>query len=455
MGNFKWQVGDCGCGCKTFCEKDVLVTSPCVLARGIKKEDVEYVVSEWGKKYPTLIARIRYPSCEQEVLKCITAIKDENSEERISQVMIQSVPVSDSKPVIKTLESGPREVFDKLDDITSLDDDGYAVFLCNNSLSSVKHGVLTFSSANDIEDISDPRVTVSTPTVEKIIANETSFITDNLLEVGYRVYLTIKIEAKAELAFKNKSPSFYGIQSSSGTTTKYFSSGLTYYALTPPNDAFTSIFKPGVIGNGGTLTFTSNTGHLKASGHHKAHFRLLNKAVNQNGLLVGIYYHGFYIPENEAVRFYYIEDEYGYVIKIWIAYLMHDDWGYDINSSLIASDVDELPDYVDGFLVLNQTTNVFYQGSTTNIYYISFGRSPERMKKEDCDVVYSLDDIDDFIDVLKQDMTTIMNERLTEEMLDLSVGLSADYQTPCSEMFLVEKSATSSKSNLLLFCQEK
>lgn len=54
MANFKWQVGDCGCGCVKYpCGKDSIFTVPsCVAGINLTLEEARFVDSAWKTYYP-------------------------------------------------------------------------------------------------------------------------------------------------------------------------------------------------------------------------------------------------------------------------------------------------------------------------------------------------------------------------------------------------------------------
>ena len=76
MGNFKWQVGDCGCGCVKYpCGKDSIFAVPaCIAGINLTIEESRFVDSAWKTYYPQykMMPIVCFPvfaGCEVEWIK--------------------------------------------------------------------------------------------------------------------------------------------------------------------------------------------------------------------------------------------------------------------------------------------------------------------------------------------------------------------------------------------------
>lgn len=453
MANFRWQVGGCGCDCKEFCETDVLSELPCVIGRGLNKSDVVSAINAWGNKYSNLSAYVLYPSCDEDVLGCIVAIN--NSSDNVFQnVYVPSIAVSDQQPVIQTITATKNTVAGQLDSIAPINPSGYIVYLCSAGTRRNLSGVLSFSDANGINDVSDSRVSVQ---FANIIC--TKNVKENLNEDDRfwanpcTVSLEFNVGAAITFSFQNKSPSFCYRYSVSGSL-RYEYSKVSYYVFNSPNPRFATLYPPGVSEYVMDCTYTSPSSRLTVSANVNVTPSIMKPTK------VGCI---FYFQESEARRYFYAKANTQYY-KLWVMTLQDiiSGTGNIGNScSIDSSDISEVPLYVNASISVQSTVEATYNGLSSWRYITSIGatligdqtRFNEYSANNPVDTVYTYETYDAFANEVANEIEFLISEADAKSFVLTSI--SAEYRLPCSLLYAIESRSSGTTPRIYPECMEK
>lgn len=453
MANFRWQVGECGCDCKEFCETDALSELPCVIGRGLNKSDVVSAINAWGNKYSNLSAYVLYPSCDEDVLGCIVAIN--NSSGVVYQnVYNQSLAVSDQQPVIKTITATKNTVAGQLDSITPISPSGYIVYLCSAGTRRSLTGVIAFSDANGINDVSDNRVSVQFANIICTKTEKENLEPDDLFWVSpCTVSLEFNIGAATTFSFKSLSPSFCYRYAVSGSL-RYEYSKVSYYVFKSPNPGFATLYPPGVSEYVTDCTYTSPSSRLTVSARVNVNTSVMKPTK------VGCI---FYFQESEARRYFYAKAGAQYY-KLWVMTL--EDIAYGTGNisnscSIDSSDISEVPLYTNASISVQSTVEATYDGLSSWRYIATIGatlignqtRFDEYSASNPVDTVYTYVTYDAFTSEVANEIEFLVSEVDAKSFVSTSV--SAEYRLPCSLLYAIESRVSGTTPRIYPECMEK
>lgn len=453
MANFRWQVGECGCDCKEFCETDALAELPCVIGRGLNKSDVVSAINAWGNKYSNLSAYVLYPSCDEDVLGCIVAIN--NSYDNVYQnVYNPNVTVSDQQPVIKTITVTKNTVAGQLDSIAPINPSGYIVYLCTAGTRRNLSGVLRFSDTNEINDVSDSRVSVQFANI-----NCTKNVKENLDEDDSfwinpcTVSLEFNIGAAITFSFKSLSPSFCYRYNVLGSL-RYEYSKVSYYVFKSPNTRFATLYPPGVSEYVTSCTYTSPSSRLTVS----ARVNVVPYVMKPTK--VGCI---FYFQETEARRYFYAKANTQYY-KLWVMTLQDivSGTGNIGNScSIDSSDISEVPSYTNASISVQSAVEATYNGISSWRYITTIGatligdqtRFDKYSASTPVDTVYTYETYDAFASEVANEIEFLVSE--VDAKSFVSTNVSAEYRLPCSLLYAIESRSSGTTPRIYPECMEK